>query len=246
MTCTTTPPKELEGPPMQSAPRPGRLVEDDLGILGARKAERHHEDPDRRHLARLRVGKRRLLPEVDLGRLPGTEIPHDRGRFALGLSTLGLPEIAERSITSPGLCGSAPGPDGWPAPKSCPDATQESGLARGGRSTPPPAGSRALQTPPPDRCRPARTFPLSRSPFASASFRILESFSRPMRPDWAISRSVAPNRICTNTWRISYISNLLLDMASSFPLGKVLHVALRSKSCCRTQGRMIPIREWPD
>ena len=192
MTRTTMPPKELESPPMQSAPCPGRLVEGDLGILGARKAERHQEDPDRRHLTRLRVGKRRPLPEVDLGRLPGTEVPHDRGRFALGLSSLGLPKIAQLSIASPGFRGSAPGPNGWSAPRSCPDATQESGLTKGGRSTPLPAGSRALQTPPPDRCRPARTFPLSRSPFASASFRILERFSRPRSPDWAISRSAAP------------------------------------------------------
>jgi hypothetical protein len=94
-----------------------------------------------------------------LGRLPGTEVPHDRGRFALGLSSLGLPKIAQLSIASPGFRGSAPGPNGWPAPRSCPDATQESGLTKGGRSTPLPAGSRALQTPPPDRCRPARTFP---------------------------------------------------------------------------------------
>ena len=246
MTRTTMPPKELESPPMQSAPCPGRLVEGDLGILGARKAERHQEDPDRRHLTRLRVGKRRPLPEVDLGRLPGTEVPHDRGRFALGLSSLGLPKIAQLSIASPGFRGSAPGPNGWPAPRSCPDATQESGLTKGGRSTPLPAGSRALQTPPPDRCRPARTFPLSRSPFASASFRILERFSRPRSPDWAISRPAAPNRICTNTRRISYISNLLLDMPSSFTLGTVIHVALRSKSCYRTQGRLTPIRKRPD
>ena len=170
MTRTTMPPKELESPPMQSAPCPGRLVEDDLGILGARKAERHHEDPDRRHLARLRVGKRRPLPEIDLGRLPGTEIQHDRGRFAFVLSSLGLPEIAELSIAPPGFRGSAPGPDGWPAPRSCPDATQESGLTKGGRSIPPPAGSRALQTPSPDRCRPARTFPSVKKPFRIGQF----------------------------------------------------------------------------
>ena len=246
MTRTTMPPKELESPPMQSAPCPGRLVEGDLGILGARKAERHHEDPDRRHLTRLRVGKRRPLPEVDLGRLPGTEVPHDRGRFALGLSSLGLPKIAQLSIASPGFRGSAPGPNGWPAPRSCPDATQESGLARGGRSTP-LAGR--LQGAPNTPARPmssGKDLPLSRSPFASASFRILERFSRPRSPDWAISRPAAPNRICTNTRRISYISNLLLDMPSSFTRGTMIHVALRSKSCYRTQGWEAQIRKRPD
>ena len=85
-----------------------------------------------------------------------------------------------------------------------------------------------------------------KKPFRMGQFPDPGEILSPQEPGLGDLPVRGPNRICANTRRISYISNLLLDMPSSFTRGTVIHVALRSKSCYRTQGRVTPIRKWPD
>ena len=91
-----------------------------------------------------------------------------------------------------------------------------------------------------------KDLPPVKKPFRIGQFPDPGEILSPQEPGLGDLPVRGPNRICANTRRISYISNLLLDMPSSFTRGTVIHVALRSKSCYRTQGRVTPIRKWPD
>ena len=69
-----------EGAAMAVQPRRHGLVEHHLGVLVARPAQRHHEDPGLERLAGARVRHERPGPEIDLHRIAGCEVQPHRGR----------------------------------------------------------------------------------------------------------------------------------------------------------------------